>query len=62
MSEEAEINSEKTIDIDLTTDRNNSYKVIFTLANSIEIIDNQINDIIHKSYSSKYSFEEIKDN
>ena len=62
MSEEAEINSEKTIDIDLTTDRNNSYKVIFTLANSIEIIANQINDIIHKSYSSKYSFEEIKDN
>ena len=62
MSEEAEINSEKTIDIELNTDRNNSYEVKFTLDNSIEIIANQINDIIHKSYSSKYSFEEIKDN
>ena len=62
MSEEIEIDSEKTFEIELTTDKNNSYKVIFTLANSIEIIANQINDIIHKSYSSKYSFEEIKDN
>ena len=62
MSEEAEINSEKTIDIELNTDRNNSYKVKFTLDNFIEITANQINDIIHKSYSSKYSFEEIKDN
>ena len=38
MSEEVGINSKKTIEIELTTDRNNSYKVIFTLANSIEII------------------------
>ena len=40
----------------------NSYKVIFTSDNFIEIEDNKINDIIHKSYSSNYTFEKIKGN
>ena len=62
MSGELEIDSEKLFEIELTSDKNNSYKVIFSLNNSIEITANQINDIIHKSFSSKYSFEEIKDN
>ena len=62
MSEETEINSEKLFEIELTSDKNNSYKVIFSLDNSIEITANQINDIIHKSFSSKYLFEEIKSN
>ena len=62
MSEEAEIDSEKIFEIKLTTDKNNMYKVIFTLNNLIEITANQINDIIHKSFLIKYSVEEIKDN
>ena len=62
MSEEVEIDSEKTFEIELTSDKNNPYKVIFTLDNSIEITANRINDIIHNSFSSKYSFEEIKEN
>ena len=62
MSEEAEIDSEKIFEIKLTTDKNNMYKVIFTLNNLIEITANQINDIIHKSFLNKYSLEEIKNN
>ena len=62
MSEEAEIDSEKTFEIEINTDKNNSYKVLFILENCIEITANQINDIIHKTYSSKYSFEEICEN
>ena len=62
MSEEVEIDSEKTFEIELTSDKNNSYKVIFTLDNYIKITANRINDIIHNSFSSKYSFEEIKEN
>ena len=62
MSEEAEIDSEKTFEIEINTDKNNLYKVLFILDNSIEITANQINDIIHKTYSSKYSFEEICEN
>ena len=62
MSEEVEINSEKSFEIELSTNKDNSYKILFTLENYIEIAANQINDIVHKSYSSKYSLEEIKDN
>ena len=37
--------------------------MIFNLNNnSIEITSDQINDIIHKSFSNKYSFEEIRKN
>ena len=61
MTEEIEINSEKSFNIELPTDKNNLYSLKFNLDNYIEITANQINDIIHKSYSNKYSFEEIKD-
>ena len=56
------ITSEKSFQIELKSNSNNSYSIIFSLNNSIEIKSNQINGIINKSYSSKYSFEEIKDN
>ena len=56
MSDSAEIDSEKTLETELATDKNKSYKIIFILYNSIEITANQINDIIPKSFSSKYSF------
>ena len=62
MSEEFEIESDKKFEIELTTDKNNPYKIIFILDNLIEIKANQINGIIHKSFSIKYSLEEIKDN
>jgi len=35
---------------------------MFNLNNSIEITANQIKDIIHKSFSSKYSFEQTRIN
>ena len=56
------INSEKSFQIELKSNSNNSYSIIFNLNNSIEITSNQINGIINKSYSSKYSFEEIREN
>ena len=56
------ITSEKSFQIELKSNSNNSYSIIFNLNNSIEIISNQINGLINKSYSSKYSFEEIREN
>ena len=50
MSDEVEIDSEKTFEIELTSDKNNSYKVIFTLDNYIKITANRINDIIHNLF------------
>ena len=61
MTEEIEINSEKSFQIELSSDKNNSYSIEFNLNNYIEIIANQINNIIHKSYSNKYSFEGIRE-
>ena len=62
MSEEVEINSEKSFELKLTTEKNDTYLVKFTLENNIEITVNQINGIINKSYCAKYSFEEIREN
>ena len=52
----------KSFQIELASNKNNSYSVVFNLNNSIEITANQINGIIHKSFSSKYTFEEIREN
>ena len=61
--EEFEISSEKkTFDIELSTDKNNSYKLNFISSHSLEITANQINSLIHKSFSGKYTFEEIQEN
>ena len=61
--EEIQLTSEKSFQIELRTDKSNSYSVTFNLlTNSIEIISNQINGIIQKEFSSKYSFEEIREN
>jgi len=59
--EEIQLTSEKSFQIELSSDKNNSYSLEFNLNNYIEIIANQINNIINKSYSSKYSFEEIRE-
>ena len=58
--EEVQLTSEKSFQIELSSDKNNSYSIEFNLNNYIEITANQINNIIHKSYSNKYSFEEIR--
>ena len=59
--EEIQLSSEKSFQIELSSDKNNSYSIEFYLNDSIEITANQINDIIHNSFSSKYSFEEIRE-
>ena len=59
---EVEITSEKSFQIELSSDKNNSHSIEFNLNNYIEIIAKQINNIIHQTFSSKYSFEEIKEN
>ena len=59
--EEVQLTSEKSFKIELSSDKNNTYSLEFNLNSCIEIIANQINNIINKSYSNKYSFEEIRE-
>ena len=58
--DEIQLTQEKSFQIELSSDKNN-YSLEFNLNNYIEITANQINNIIHKSYSNKYSFEEIRE-
>ena len=60
--EEVQLTSNKSFQEELSSDKNNSYSVMFNLNNFIEITSNQIKGIIHKSFSNKYSFEEIRIN
>jgi len=59
--EEIQQTPENSFLIELASNKNNSYSVEFNLINYIEITANQINNIINKSYLSKYSFEEIRE-
>ena len=61
MAEIVEIDSEKSFNKELKTDKNNSYSLSLslTLNESIEIVAEQINNIIPKSFSSIYLIEEI---
>ena len=60
--EDVQLFPKKSFQIDLVSDKNNSYSVKFNLSNYIEIIVNQINDIFNKLFTNKYSFEEIREN
>ena len=60
--EEVQLTSNKSFQVELSSDKNNSYSVTFNLNDSIEITPNQIKGIIRKSFSSKYSFEQIRKN
>ena len=60
--ENIEISSEKCFDIELSTDKNNSYLLNFISTDSIEIIANQKNSLINKSFSGKYTLKEIQAN
>ena len=59
--DKAQIISEKSFQIELSSDNNNSYSLEFNIKNYFEIKANQINSIIKKSYSNKYTFEEIRE-
>ena len=52
----------KSFKKELKTDKNNAYSATFTLGDSLEIEANQINDLIPKSFSNKFSFQDIVTN
>ena len=52
----------KSFQIELNTNRNNKFLIIIHLDNEIKIVANQINDIIKKSFSNKFTFEKIREN
>ena len=60
--EEVEINTEQLTEIELKSDKNNTYLIEFSLNNSFSIIAKLINNNIHKSFSNIYSLEEIRKN
>ena len=60
--EEVEINTEKLTEIELKSDKNNTYLIEFSLNNSFSIIAKLINNNIHKTFSNIYSLEEIRKN
>ena len=49
----------KSFKKELKTDKNNTYLITFTLGNSLEIEANQINDLFTKSFSNKFSFQDM---
>ena len=50
---------EKTFNIELKTNKNNTYIITFSLRSALKIEANQTNDLIKKSFSNDFSFEEI---
>jgi len=59
--EEVQLTSEKSFQIELSSNKNNVYSVEFNLKSYLEITANLIKTIINQSYSNKYSFEEIRE-
>ena len=57
-----ELNEGNAFKIEIITNKNNTYSINFILRNDLKIEANQINDIINKSFSNKFTFEEIKKN
>ena len=60
--EEVEINTEKLTEIELKSDKNNTYLIEISLNNSFSIIAKLINNNIHKTFSNIYSLKEIRKN
>ena len=52
----------KTFQIEIKTNKNNSYLMNFIFGNDLEIKANQINALIKKSFSNKFSFIQIREN
>ena len=52
----------KEFNIEITSDKNNTYSIQFTLNNSLEIVANQKNAVLNKSFSNKFTIHEIQQN
>ena len=52
----------KTFKFEIKTNKNNSYLIIFTLGNDLEIKANQINGLVKKSFANQFSFMQIREN
>ena len=50
---------EKAFNIELNTNKNNTYVITFSLGSSLKIEANQTNDLIKKSFSNDFSYDEI---
>ena len=50
---------EKSFDIELKTNQNNTYLIAFSLGNVLGIEANQKNNLIKKSFSNEFTFDEI---
>ena len=50
---------EKAFNIELKTNKNNTYLITFTLGSDLKIDANQINDLIKKSFSTEHTLDEI---
>ena len=49
----------KEFNIELKTNKNNTYLITFSLGSVLGIEANQINDLIKKSFSNEFTFDEI---
>ena len=52
----------KSFQIELNTNKNNKFLIIINLEKELKIEAKQINDIIKKSFSNKFTFEKIREN
>ena len=52
----------KEFNIEIISDKNNTYSIQFTLNNSLEIVANQKNAALNKSFSNKFTIHEIQQN
>ena len=52
----------KEFNIEIISDKNNTYSIQFTLNNSLEIVANQKNAVLNKSFSNKFTIHEIQQN
>ena len=58
--EDVETNSEKSFDIELSTDKNNSYSLNFISAHSLDIIANQINSLFINHFQVNVLLKKFK--
>ena len=52
----------KEFNIEIISDKNNTYSIQFTLNSSLEIVANQKNAVLNKSFSNKFTIHEIQQN
>ena len=57
-----QLNEGKSFKVELSINKENVYLINFILGSSLEIEANQINDIIKKSFSNKFSLQKIREN